>query len=99
MDSILSKIEEMLAWVPQWLVGLCLFIGSVCDRAVRVRHVDDCTDVSRIRRRLEEAVRGPKIEASAGAAEAPLSRITRPESALLPRVRPVMDTAEPRPYS
>jgi hypothetical protein len=96
MDSILSKIEEMLAWVPQWLVGLCLFIGSVCDRAVRVRHVDDCTDVSRIRQRLEEAVRGP---ISAGAAEAPLSRITRPESALLPRVRPVMDTAEPRPYS
>jgi small-conductance mechanosensitive channel len=29
MEDLLSKIEQMLGWVPQWLVGLCLVIGAI----------------------------------------------------------------------
>jgi small-conductance mechanosensitive channel len=29
MNSILSKIEEMLGWVPQWLVGLGLVVSAI----------------------------------------------------------------------
>ena len=29
MEDLLSRIERMLDWVPQWLVGVCLVIGAI----------------------------------------------------------------------
>ena len=29
MDDILSRLEQMLGWVPEWMVGLGLVAGAI----------------------------------------------------------------------
>ena len=29
MDDILSRLEQMLGWVPEWMLGTCLVVGAI----------------------------------------------------------------------